>query len=60
MTLINVASSVILEGEDYGLRVSMNMKITGPGSSALPEYGGFGCSMIHFILRSAKQRRERH
>lgn len=34
MTLINVASSVILEDEDYGLKVSMNVKITGLGSSA--------------------------
>ena len=43
ITPTNVAPIVILEDEDYGLKVSINMKITGSGSSALPEYSGFGC-----------------
>lgn len=29
-------------------------------SAALPKYGGFGCSMLHFIPQSARQRRARH
>jgi hypothetical protein len=39
----NVVASVILEGEDYGLKVKINIEISDSEGSALPERGGFDC-----------------
>jgi len=56
----NFVLSLILKDEDYPLKVSVNVEITGSERSPLSDSGGFRGWMLRLIPRLARQHRARH